>query len=438
MKIIKISILRFFILIFLVLGSIFMKSEAIFGQSTYMKKINNKVTCFFNFKAGEEIFGIGNSSGDNGFPKITNFGKGDTVLWSKYFNTGRPINLPELEDTTQYFFNNIGFAVNEDTIFSGQFIYYLEGTDYKPYIFVSKMNTKGDTLGNWKVSMEKIGFKLLEATSIAIFKNQVVISATVSYPDNIWMYESVLLWFDLDGNFIETTGNTEGGIFNVGGQLKIGHDGYLYWLSLHSHTTNENDRSFHLQLNRFDGSRKKTKFWQSEDFSNCTLNINMEYTLLQDQGFVIRIANLENMYASTINRYDISGSLMWTSTFNDKIKTKVFKKILEMENGDLLLYGLYNDYFFNIFEKPQYPIIMAPHVCRMSPDGKILWERTYIYSYRNSNGNISPPSGNYVLDAIECGDGNIYIRVYSPDLIIKTDSNGCIGGECKKYYELID
>lgn len=106
MKIVKISNLRLFILIFLVLGSIFMKNEAIFGQSTYMKKINNKSGCFFNFKIGEEIFGMS----EYRFPKITNFGKGDTVLWSKYFNTRRPINLSEFEDTIQNFITNIGFV----------------------------------------------------------------------------------------------------------------------------------------------------------------------------------------------------------------------------------------------------------------------------------------------------------------------------------------
>jgi hypothetical protein len=434
MKNLKFSKQRLPTLFFLVFGSIFIKSVVIFGQSTYMKKINNKVDCSFNFKIGEEIFGMGG----NGFPKITNFGKGDTVMWSKDFNTGRTLDLPELEDTTKYFISNIGYAVNENTIFSGQFIRYLEDSVYKPYIFIAKMNTKGDTLGHWKISMEKIGINLMETSSMAIYKNQVVISATASYPDNIWKYDSVLLWFDLDGIFIEITGIPNDGIFNIGGQLKIGHDGYLYWLTLHDHTTNENDRSFNLQLNRIDGARQNTKFWQSEDYSNSTINVNMEFTLLKDHGFVIRIANLENMYNSTINRYGKSGSLMWTYTFDDKIRTKVFRKILEMENGDLLLYGFYNDYFFNIFENTQYHIEFTPFVCRMSSEGKILWERIYINTYRDFDGRIATPNYNLALDAFELDDGNIYIRPSFSDLIIKTDANGCIGGECKKYYELID
>ncbi|MEZ4910109.1 MAG: hypothetical protein R2774_04520 [Saprospiraceae bacterium] len=72
----------------------------------------------------------------------------------------------------------------------------------------------------------------------------------------------------------------------------------------------------------------------------------------------------------------------------------------------------------------------------MTSTGDIHWERTYInfdtyYSF------VYPSSDNLVSDVIELSDETLYLGTLYQNIALRTDKNGCIDSNCKRFYELI-
>jgi hypothetical protein len=399
-------------------------------QSTYFKKINNKVTQNHIFSVGEDIIVV-NLKGKRDFAEIANLGKGDSVLWAKKIHNGGPVNTND----NLNFYAGIGITLYEGIFYSGQTINIQDGPIYKKYIYVAKMSTRGDTLGGWKIAEESLGFQLLHGADIAVYENKICISATISYWDNHWQFVSALLWFDMEGHHLDTSIISEGDAYNWSGLLKIGYDGNLYWLTSHN-ASDGKDRYFYYQLSRFDKSLQHSNVWQSQRYSNTTVNPDMEFTMLKDGGFVMTTTEIEKMFTTTLLRYDKNGALVWENTFSDEIKMRRFKGALELQNGDLLLYGYYHDYTHHIGAPYGYFIEAAPHLCRMSSTGDMHWERTYI-DFVEFIGERFPTTYNFIGDVLELPDGTLYIGTVDPRIALKTDENGCIKSNCKRFHELI-
>ncbi|HLF63466.1 MAG TPA: T9SS type A sorting domain-containing protein [Saprospiraceae bacterium] len=102
-------------------------------------------------------------------------------------------------------------------------------------------------------------------------------------------------------------------------------------------------------------------------------------------------------------------------------------RLKALSNGDIMGSGLYS-------EQAQEPRISdSPWLFRMSPEGELLWERTYFDIDSTIGQNGSSRIG-ALFDFIELEDGDImavgYFRYEDNDmLVMRVDSNGCLDPE---------
>jgi hypothetical protein len=106
--------------------------------------------------------------------------------------------------------------------------------------------------------------------------------------------------------------------------------------------------------------------------------------------------------------------------FSGSRERQIFR-LKTARNGDILGSGLYS-------EQAQVPrISQSPWLFRMSPEGDLLWERTY-YEYDSS---IESSRNGVLFDFVEFENGDIiavgYLRYADNDmLVMRVDSNGCL------------
>lgn len=129
----------------------------------------------------------------------------------------------------------------------------------------------------------------------------------------------------------------------------------------------------------------------------------------------------------SIRAVNADGSISWQHNFDPQSGKagRSIARLKTMKNGDILGCGNYRDGNYD-------PVIKdSPWLIRMTPNGVLLWERTYF--------DIDTLDGEsrrgYLFDFIELDDGDIMAVGYfdinhqSDMLIMRVDSNGCLDPE---------
>ncbi|MEI2696286.1 MAG: T9SS type A sorting domain-containing protein [Saprospiraceae bacterium] len=135
-----------------------------------------------------------------------------------------------------------------------------------------------------------------------------------------------------------------------------------------------------------------------------------------------------------VYKMDSLGNIQWHHIFYSKYPKRI-KNLFEAKNGDIILIG--------DSEKSgkSFPYKCGGWVVRLSPDGKILWEKSY-------NDSITLNGYSHFYDGLEMENGELLfcgsimpkrnpgIIINTDNWIIHTDRNGCILPSCDSFQVL--
>ena len=146
---------------------------------------------------------------------------------------------------------------------------------------------------------------------------------------------------------------------------------------------------------------------------------------LQDGRTIISRGEYAPWRIHSVRAINNDSTVSWQHdyTFSGSRERQIFR-LKTAHNGDILGSGLYS-------EQAQDPrISQSPWLFRMSPEGDLLWERTY-YEYDSS---IESSRNGVFFDFMELNNGDImavgYLRYADDDmLVMRVDSNGCLNPE---------
>lgn len=223
-----------------------------------------------------------------------------------------------------------------------------------------------------------------------------------------------------------TRGNT-----NIWEQY-VDHDGLL---TFHFWYDNFDEYEFRSRIIKINEDKKVVWDWISPKIQESIFPFGLQHS----DGFTV-VCLPEWNHRSNINLVAINkdSSIQWSHFYpNPKnYKKRIPQRVKELRNGDILIMGYYEDRELT----PR--IYQAPYMCRMSKEGKLLWERTYFTDY-----GADRVSTGWINDMIEHDDGRIMALgqisegngpPYSDILILTTDADGCITPGCGVLNKLND
>jgi hypothetical protein len=132
----------------------------------------------------------------------------------------------------------------------------------------------------------------------------------------------------------------------------------------------------------------------------------------------------DKKYNGTLAKIDELGNIIWQKYFNDE--PKAFKAAWDFKtlaNGDVLLIGA-------VAGGGAYPGERTGWLCRMAPNGSIIWQH-YYKSYAATNFGV-------LCDAVELSNGDLVITGSASDSttakqaiwLLRTDAQGCLLPGC--------
>lgn len=242
-----------------------------------------------------------------------------------------------------------------------------------------------------------------------------------------------LIYF-LDSDFLVDTlltfqftrGNT-----NIWEQY-VDHNGLL---TFHFWYDNFDEFEFRSRIIKINENKEVVWDWVSPNIKKSIFPYGMQHS----DGFTV-VCLPEWNHQSNVNLVAVNqdGTTRWSHFYPDpKIyKKREARRVKELRNGDILIMGLYEDRELT----PR--VYQSPYMCRISKEGKLLWERTYFTDYGGSQ-----VSKGYIYDMIEHDDGRIMAvgqisegnePPYTDILILTTDADGCITPGCGVLNKLND
>jgi hypothetical protein len=130
-------------------------------------------------------------------------------------------------------------------------------------------------------------------------------------------------------------------------------------------------------------------------------------------------------YTATIAKIDELGNIIWQKYFNDEpFAYKGIWDFKTLANGDVLLIG-------GVFGGGNYPGERTGWLCRMAPNGYVVWQH-YYKSYAATNFGV-------LCDAVELSNGDLVITGSASDSVsggkqaiwlLRTDAQGCLLQGC--------
>jgi hypothetical protein len=130
-------------------------------------------------------------------------------------------------------------------------------------------------------------------------------------------------------------------------------------------------------------------------------------------------------YTATIAKIDELGNIIWQKYFNDEpFAYKGIWDFKTLANGDVLLIG-------GVFGGGNYPGERTGWLCRMAPNGNVVWQH-YYKSYAATNFGV-------LCDAVELSNGDLVITGSASDSVsggkqaiwlLRTDAQGCLLQGC--------
>ncbi|MFZ1705462.1 MAG: T9SS type A sorting domain-containing protein [Saprospiraceae bacterium] len=223
-----------------------------------------------------------------------------------------------------------------------------------------------------------------------------------------------------------TRGNT-----NIWEQY-VDHDGLL---TFHFWYDNFDEYEFRSRIIKINEDKKVVWDWVSPPIKKSIFPYGTQHS----DGFTL-VCLPEWNHQSNVNLVAVNkdGTTRWSHFYPDpKIyKKREARRVKELKNGDILVMGLYEDRELT----PR--VYQSPYMCRISKEGKLLWERAYYTDYGGSQ-----VSTGYIYDMVEHDDGRIMavgqikegnLPPYTDILILTTDSDGCITPGCGVLNKLND
>jgi hypothetical protein len=223
-----------------------------------------------------------------------------------------------------------------------------------------------------------------------------------------------------------TRGNT-----NIWEQY-VDHDGLL---TFHFWYDNFDIYEFRSRIIKINEDKEVVWDWVSPPIKKSIFPYGTQHS----DGFTL-VCLPEWNHQSNVNLVAVNkdGTTRWSHFYPDpKIyKKREARRVKELKNGDILVMGLYEDRELT----PR--VYQSPYMCRISKEGKLLWERAYYTDYGGSQ-----VSTGYIYDMIEHDDGRIMavgqiregnVPPYTDILILTTDADGCITPGCGVLNKLND
>ena len=300
--------------------------------------------------------------------------------------------------------------IEDDTI-------YIAGNDYVSgqKFILHKMSIDGDSITTFDIFSPGLQYSDMFLLAIQKYNNNIVLAGTGEVgQDNF----SLVYIIDKEGKVEKVVTPTSNTFFSIIWDIKIDHDNNLVFFI----NRQNNFENAHRQILKY--NQDFLPIWS---YTTDSLNHDRAVTkgCILNDGKIAFVTTHASRPMEAVHTINPDSTINWIYEWPNVnfIDIKIHR-LKTLNNGDILGMGRTTNYENN-------PIIEDdPFIFRMTPDGELLWERTFV--------EIDPEDGESKggaicdVEELENGDllGTGYLRNESWDvLLFKTDANGCIHEE---------